>query len=82
MMAYIVETIEQAKSHSEKLEDMIKLAKQVLDLSQSKHPCDVQTGQVQSLGLLPHILIVIPSRFLCLVACSPLLASSRFSVRY
>jgi hypothetical protein len=45
MMAYIVETIEQAKSHSEKLEDIIKLAKQVLDLSQSKNPCDVQTGQ-------------------------------------
>ena len=77
MMAYIVETIEQAKSHSDKLEDTIKLAKQVLELSQSKHPCDVQTGQ--PLGLLPYILIVAPSRFGAWSLA--LLASSRLSVR-
>ena len=49
-MSYIVETPEQAKSHGDKLEDTLKLAKQVLDLSQ-QHPCDVQTGQAQPLGL-------------------------------
>ena len=80
MMAYIVETIEQAKSHGDKLEDTIKLAKQVLHLSQSKHPCDVQTGQVQLLGLLPYILIVAPLLAFCAWSLA-LIAYSRFSVR-
>ena len=70
MMAYIVETIEQAKSHGDKLEDTIKLAKQVLHLSQSRHPCDVQTGQVQPLVLFS----LHPYFFLLLAFCAWLLS--------